>query len=315
MKSITFTSMAQTAIFNCCCFSFVHLIFSIYFWELCFVLVFCFFFNILGFSTLLCLSVLSTIPIYDLCATWSRLWFNLSVCLSIRPIMSIYCSLYNFFEKLSKVRIWITALWLKKSIKLWTGICQLIKWCPVQPFKLCYEVMKSSTSAKRYLNLRMVWSHHQVNHRKHDLIGNRNSRIWTRDHRVMKSPLCHLSHHSSSTHFYHLNTVLVRNLHPHCILNKKDPNKIIFTIFGNFKILCLSVSPYSCLYVTILLLNYRSILSFFYPSLDVFFAAWICFKIVRLPWASPLLNLVTMLTSQLSTIFKYSKQKQKSGII
>ena len=108
---------------------------------------------------------------------------------------------------------------------------------------------------------------------------------------------------------------LVHSLSPHCILNKKDPNKIIFTIFGNFKILCLSVSPYSCLYVTILLLNYRSILSFFYPSLDVFFAAWICFKIVRLPWASPLLNLVTMLTSQLSTIFKYSKQKQKSGII
>ena len=119
------------------------------------------------------------------------------------------------------------------------------------------------------------------------------------------------------THYYHLNTGLVHSLSPHCILNKKDPNKIIFTIFGNFKILCLSVSPYSCLYVTILPFNplFFLSLSFFYPSLDVFFAAWICFKIVRLPWASPLLNLVTMLTSQLSTIFKYSKQKLKSGII
>ena len=113
------------------------------------------------------------------------------------------------------------------------------------------------------------------------------------------------------THYYHLNTGLVHSLSPHCILNKKDPNKIIFTIFGNFKFYVFL----SLLTLVYMLQSYRSILSFFYPSLDVFFAAWICFKIVRLPWASPLLNLVTMLTSQLSTIFKYSKQKQKSGII
>ena len=113
------------------------------------------------------------------------------------------------------------------------------------------------------------------------------------------------------THYYHLNTGLVHSLSPHCILNKKDPNKIIFTIFGNFKFYVFL----SLLTLVYMLQSYRSILSFFYPSLDVFFAAWICFKIVRLPWASPLLNLVTMLTSQLSTIFKYSKQKQKSRII